>query len=199
MLAFHALVLAFALVMLARHGPAALLFVAPSLRRPAGEPPAPATTTAEARARDDLAALGFRQVGSLEERGPLGALAERHAVLASEDGRSWADVSAGRRGGRVRLVSVAPGGELLVTALPDATPAGALAAHEKGLEAFERRHGRAAAPAEIEARVEAAWRYARGPGRGQVRGATAMSFVNAALAAVLLASSVNGLAAGLKS
>jgi hypothetical protein len=47
--------------------------------------------------------------------------------------------------------------------------------------------------------VEAARRYARGGARGDVRRATMMSFVNAVLAAALVATSVNGLAAGLRS
>jgi hypothetical protein len=199
MLALHAIVGAFAVFMLARYGPAALLFVAPALRRPAVSPPAPPRSIAEERMREELEALGFRHIGSLAERGPAGALAEEFAVLAAADGTAWADVAAGTRGAWVRLVSAAPDGAVLVTALPDATAAGALAAHRKGVEPFRRAHGGAAAPPDLGARLEAAGRWARGPGRGAVRGATAMSFVNAALAALLLATSVTVLAFGLKS
>jgi hypothetical protein len=195
MLAFHALVAVFAALMLVRHGPRALLFVAPSLRRVRVGPPTPSRSPAEERARDALATLGFRHLGSLSERGPLGALEERWAVFASGDGRSWADVAVGRGGGWVRFVSPGAGDALLVTALPDSTPAGGLAAHGKGLEGFDS----APAPAELEARLEAARRFARGAARGDVRRATMMSFVNAILAALLVASSVNGLASGLKS
>jgi hypothetical protein len=99
----------------------------------------------------------------------------------------------------VRFVSAAPDGAALVTHLPDATPEGALAAHAKGLAAFERGHGRPSAPPDLSARLEAARAHARGPARGEVRRATALSFLNALLAAILIASSVNGIAVALRS
>ncbi|HSN92500.1 MAG TPA: hypothetical protein VLS93_14810 [Anaeromyxobacteraceae bacterium] len=199
MLAFHLLVGAFAVLMLVRHGPAALLFVAPGLRRPHAGPAGPARSPAEQRIRDALAGLGFRPIGTLTERGPLGALAREWVVLGGEGCSAWADVAEGRGGGWVRFVSASPDGAALETELPDATPEGALAAHRKGLEAFERAHGRSAAPPDLAARLEAARAHARGPARGKVRQASAMSFVNATLALVLVASSVNGIASALGS
>jgi hypothetical protein len=199
MLALHAAVGAFALFMLWRYGPAALLFAAPSLRRPAVGPPEPSRSTAEERVRGELASLGFAHLGSLAERGPLGALGEEFAVFASPDGTAWADVAVGGREPWARLVSAAPDGALLVTSVPGATTAGVLAAHRKGLPAFGQAHGGAAAPPELAARLEAARRWASGGGRRSVRGATAGSFVNASLAVLLLATSVTALVSGLKS
>ena len=199
MLAFHLLVAAFAVLMLVRHGPGALLFVAPALRRPREGPVGPARSPAEQRVRDALEGLGFRPLGMLVERGPLGALAREWAVFGGEGRAAWADVAEGRGGGWVRFVSSGPDGAALVTELPDATPEGALAAHEKGLAAFERAHGRPAAPPDLAARLEAARAHARGPARSEVRRATALSFLNALLAVVLMASSVNGIAGALRS
>jgi hypothetical protein len=199
MLAVHLLVAGFAALMLTRHGPAALLFVAPSLRRPRSGPAGPARSPGGQRVRDELEGLGFRHLGTLVERGPLGALSREWAVFGGEGRAAWGDAAEGREGGWVRFVSSGEDGASLVTELPDATAPGALAAHEKGLAAFERVHGRASAPPDLTARLEVARARARGPGRGEVRRATALSFANALLALALMASSVNGIAIALRS
>lgn len=199
MLAVHLLVAAFAGLMLVRHGPGALLFVAPSLRRPRGLPARPARSPAEQRIHDDLEGLGFRHVGTLVERGPLGALSREWAVFGDEERGVWGDVAVGRPGGWVRFVTSGEDGAALLTELPDATAEGALAAHEKGLAAFGRAHGQPSAPADLASRLEAARVHAAGPARAEVRRATALSFANALLALVLVASSVNGIAGALRS
>jgi len=209
MLAFQALVAAFALVMLWRHGPRALAFAAPSLGRLRAGPPAPARSAAEQRAREALAELGFRDAATLEEAGPLGALRVRWAVLAGGD--TYADVDAR---GAIRFVSPCAGGPALVTAtwrrppisgrggrvagLPGATPQGALAAHRAGLAAFAAENGAPSAPPDPASRLEAARRWARTLGRRERRLATALNFVNALIALALLASAVKALLPALR-
>ncbi len=208
MLVFQALVAAFAVLMLVRHGPRALLFAAPSLLRSRVGPPEPARSSAEQRARDTLAELGFRDAAALQEGGPAGALRVRWSVVS--DGATYADVDPR---GAVRFVSPCPGGILVTAAyrraavsgrggraagLPGATPAAALAAHRAGLARFAAEHGAPSAPSDQTARAEAARRWSHTLGRSEVRLATGVNFVNALLAVALLAASMKALLTALK-
>jgi hypothetical protein len=213
-LEFQALAALFAVVMLVRHLPRALLFVAPALLRARGRPPAAARSPAEGRVREELAALGFSETGTISERGPLGAFALEFAVFTAADGKAWADLSSGRTPA-IRIVTRCADGALLVTAaagwpgrvhssaggrafLPDPSPGAAVAAHRKGLEAFEREHGPASAPADLAARLRAARDHLRGRGGRELRAATAVHFANALLAMAILAAAVKVFAPSLK-
>lgn len=198
----------FGAVMLARHGPRALLFAAPSLLRTSAGPAEPARSPAEQRARDELQALGFVEAATLATRGPLGAVRERHAVLALPAEGVFADVAAGGTDAPVRFLSACPDGAVLLTSnerraavegrggraagLAGAGLAATLAAHRKGLERFAVEHGAPSAPADPEGRLAAARVWAAGLGRSDVRRATAIHFVNALLALAILAAGVNG-------
>jgi hypothetical protein len=206
----------FALFMLARHGRRALVFLAPSLVRVTGGEDEPPRTLAQVSAGEALAALGFVRLGSVREAGPLGALDERSDAWAGADGAAYADVAEGApgRGASVTFVSPFADGAFVVTAnharlalagprlqaggLPGATVEAALAAHRVAVERFAREHGTPAAFPALAARLEAARRYRAGPGRGELRRLTAMSFANACIALVLLAGSVNLVAQRLK-
>ena len=213
MLVFQILAAAFAVFMLARHLPRAVLFLAPGLLRTQGSPAAPPRSAAEARARDDLARLGFFEVGTLRERGPLGALAVEYAVHADRDGKAFADVAKVPESW-VRLVSPCADGAALVTStgartaaaaaserravLAGASVDAAVAAHRKGLVEFERAHGPAAASPDLDARIRAARDHARGEGGRALRAATAVHLANAVLAAAVLAAAVKALLPALK-
>jgi hypothetical protein len=212
----HLLAALFALYMLARHGRRALLFVAPSLVRVearAGDPP---RTIAQVRAGEALQALGFVRLGARREVAPLGAVDDWSDVWAAADGEVYADVGAGAPGEGAPLEFVSPfaDGAFVVTAdhprlalrgprvqaggIPGATVEAALAAHRIALARFAREHGAAMARPDLEARVAAARRFRAGPGRGELRRLTAMSFANACVALALLGASVNLAARGLR-
>lgn len=209
MLAFQAFAALFALLMLARHLPRALLFVAPGLVRFRAGPVPAARSPGELRARDALAALGFAPVGALAERAPLGAVDGAHEVLAHRDGLAWADLAAGRGAARVRFVTPCTDGEVIETAnapaddggraLPGATLAATFAAHRKGVERLAPAHGGTAPASDLAGRVAAAARHHRLRGRAALRRATALAFANALLAAAILAVAVKALAAALRS
>ncbi len=205
---FDLVAAAFGAFMLARHGPRALLFAAPSLLRPRAGPAEAARSPAEQRARDDLAALGFEEAATLSWQGPLGAVRERHAVLALAAEGIFADVASGRSDATVRFVSACPDGAILLTSNERRAAVGGrhgraaglvgagldatLAAHRKGLERFAADHGQPSARPDPEGRLAAARAWAAGLGRSDVRRATAIHFVNALLAAAILAAGVNG-------
>lgn len=212
MLAFNALAAAFALFMLFRHGPRALLFLAPGLVRARVEPPGPARSAAEQRAREALEALGFGHLGALWERSPLGGFAEHCEVFAGPGGDAFADVVSG--GARVRFVSPCRDGAQLLTdgaprpaiegrggraaGLPGAEPAAAWAVHAKALAGFTATHGPAAAPASLDARLAAASAWRRGLGRRELRRLALVPFLNAVLASAILAFAVKLLVTGLR-
>jgi hypothetical protein len=212
----NALAALFALYMLARYGRGALLFVAPSLVRVEGEPSAGPRTLAQLRAGEALAALGFVRLGARREAGPLRALDARLDAWALPEGGIYADVAEGAPAGgaRVSFVSPFPDGAFVVTAnharlalrgpklqaggLAGATLEAALAAHRVALARFAREHGAPSAALDLEARLASARRYRAGPGRREIRRETAMSFLNACIALVLLVGSMNLVARRLK-
>jgi hypothetical protein len=215
-MALHVLAGLFALYMLARHGRRALLFLAPSLLRVEPHAGAAPRTLAQVRAGEALEALGFVRLGAWRQVAPLGALDDWSDAWAAADAGVYADVAAAApaAGAPVTFVSPFPDGAFVLTAnharlatrgpkvqaggLPGAALDAALAAHRIAVERFAREHGSPAAPPELAARVAAARRFRAGPGRGELRRLTAMSFANACVALVLLATSVNLAARGVR-
>src|SRR5512145_1192014 len=148
MLFLNALVALFCLLMLGRHGPRGILFVAPRAIRISGEPGAPPRSTAQLHAGELLEPLGFRRLGVRSERSPLRGLQMDVDTWAHPDG-TCADAFPAR--GRVALISFlttfADGYQVgtsnfrrpaierasgRVGGLDGATLEGALAAHRKG-------------------------------------------------------------------
>ena len=82
----NALVAIFALLMLWRHGPRALLFLAPRSIRLAGDADAPPRASGQVAAGERLEPLGFRRLGIRRERGPLGGLRMEVDAWAHPDG-----------------------------------------------------------------------------------------------------------------
>lgn len=207
MLGFQALAAAFALLMLARHLPRALLFLFPGAVSFRPMPDPGSRSPAELRARETLERLGFGPVGAYRERAPLGAVREDHEVFAERGGLAWADLGIGRAGVRVRFVTPLEDGELVATAnegrpgqpgtLPGATLAAAWAAHRKGVERLAPDHGGRVPARDLAGRLDAAVAAHRRSGRGELRRGTALAFANAVLAAAILGVAVKALAAAL--
>jgi hypothetical protein len=207
MLGFQTLAAVFALLMLARHLPRALLFLFPGLVSFRPLPDAGARSPAELRAREELERLGFAPVGAFRERAPLGAVREEHEVFAHRDGLAWADLAPGRAGARVRFVSPLEDGELVATAnegrpgqpaaLSGATLDATWAAHRKGVARLAPMHGGAAAARDLTGRITTAAAAHRRGGRAELRRASVLAFANAVLAAAILGVAVKALAAAL--
>lgn len=207
MRSFDLLVAAFALLQLVRYARGALLFLVPTVRvsgEPSGAPP---PSAGRLRAGQQLEALGFRRLGVLRQRGPLGALAVAAETYAGPDGTAYADVSDGRAGPRVVFFTPFAGGGAVVTenvrrrpiataaiqaaGLPDAPLPAVHAAHAVAVRRFGQRHGPPSAAPELAARVAAARAWYDGPGRRELRTGHAVAFGIALLAAAILASAVN--------
>ena len=206
MLFLNALVAVFALVMLARHGPRAVLFLAPRAVRVSGEADAPPRTTGQVAAGERLETLGFRRLGLRRERGPLGGLDMEVDAWAHADG-TCADAYPVR--GREALVSFltafGDGFQIVTSNFRRAAvegPAGrvgglagsplesALAAHRKAAEPLAAAHGAPQPAQDLEARIGLARRFYAGIGAAELRRPALMSLLNSALALLLLASSV---------
>lgn len=217
MLTFHLLVVLFAALMLARHGPRALVFAAPGLVRTSGDPGAPPATAPQARAGEDLTRLGFLRLGARRERGLLRGLDLDSDAWASPAEGAYADVlgHSGPGGGwpQVYFLSPFPDGAMVLTAnhprmarssdllqtgaLPGAPVAATWAAHRAAVARFAAGHGRPAVRADLSAREEAARTWYRGPGRPELRRRFLMSFLDVLAAVLVAAVSLNALARGL--
>lgn len=206
MLLLNALVAIYALVMLARHGPRALLFVAPGAIRVTGDPAAPPRTLGQVAAGEVLAALGFRRLGLRRERSPLGGMDMEVDAWAHADG-TCADAypGAGQTVAVTFVTTLADGFQVgtsnfrrgaaesvsgRVGGIDGAAPEGALAAHRKAVEALSAGHGAPRPMADLAARVEAARRYYAGIGATELRRPALMSLLNATIALMLFGWSV---------
>jgi hypothetical protein len=200
------LVLAFTLVMLARHGPRAVLAIAPRSVRVTGDADAPPRTTGMMAAGELLEGLGFRRLGLRAERSPLRGLDMEVDAWVHPDG-TCADAypTPGRDVLVAFLTTFADGYQLgtsnfrrlaaenargRVGGLKGTAAEGALAAHRKAAAALVERHGAPRVPADLAARVAAARDFYAGVGAAEMRRPAFLSLVNAALALVLLASSI---------
>ncbi len=208
----NVLVVLLASYMLWKHGRRAALFVAPGLVRVEARPGEAPRTTAQLRAEDELARLGFSRLGSRRERGALGGLDLGSEAYANEVAGAYADVFDHAPGGAALLyfLSPFPGGAVVLTAnharpatatddaqaggIPGAGVGATWSAHQIAVARFRERHGTPAAPADLAARTATARRWYGGPGGRELRRLFALNFLNALVAAVLLAGSVNALA-----
>jgi hypothetical protein len=204
--AFDLLVACFALLQLARYARRALLFVLPTLRVSGEESAAPASAAA-LRAGAELERLGFRRLGVVRRRGPLGASAAEVDAYASPERGAYAEVEEGRPEPRVAFFTPFAGGATVLTAcgarraivgprtqvggIPDAPLEAVLTAHRVAVDRFRGAHGDPQVTASLEARIEAGRRWYAGDGRREVRREAAFPFAIAALSALVLASAVN--------
>jgi len=206
MLLLHALIAIYALVMLARHGPRAILFVAPGRIRVRGDAAAPARTTAQVAAGELLAGLGFRRLGLRHERSPLGGLDLEVDSWVHDDGTCADAYPAPGRAVPIAFLTAFGDGYLVGTSnfrrasagtasgrvggLAGASPDAALAAHRKAVAASSTGHGEPRPVADLAARVELAHRYYKGIGAAELRRPAMMSLLNATIALVLFGWSV---------
>jgi hypothetical protein len=206
MLFIHALVALFALMMLGRHGPRAILFLSPRSIRVAGDPDAPPRASAQVAAGELLESLGFRRLGIRSERSPLGGLRMEVDAWVHPDGTCADAFPAGGRGPVVSFLTTFADGYQVGTSnfrriaaetgagrvggLAGTALEGALAAHRKAVEPLTAPHGAPQPVADLEARIGLARRYYAGIGAAELRRPAFMSLLNSALALVLIASSV---------
>jgi hypothetical protein len=206
MLFVHVLVALFALMMLWRHGPRAVLFLAPRSIRVAGDEAAPPRSTGQVVAGDLLGGLGFVRLGIRSERGPLGGLRMDVDAWAHPDGTCADAYPVGGRDAVVSFLTTfadgyqlgtsnfrraaVDGGAGRVGGLPGASLEGALAAHRKAVEPLAAKHGASPPPANLDARVAQARRFYAGVGAVELRRPAFMSLLNSAVALLLLASSL---------
>lgn len=206
MLFLQALVAAFTLVMLARHGPRAILFLAPRSVRVTGDAEAPPRVSGQLAAGELLAPLGFQRLGLRHERSPLGGLDMEVDAWAHPDGTCADAYPARGRDVVVGFVTAFGDGFQLGTSnfrrnpvvrangrvggLAGAGLEAALAAHRKAAEPLAERHGAPRPVADLGARLEVARAFYAGIGGAELRRPAFLSLLNAALALVLLASAI---------
>jgi hypothetical protein len=204
MLFVHALVAIFALMMLWRHLPRALLFLAPGAVRVEGDADAEPRTGAQVAAGERLAAAGFRRLGMRRERSPLRGLQMDVDAWVHEDGTCADAFPAGGREPVVSFLTAFGDGFQVGTSnfrrtavegragrvggVAGATLEAALAAHRKAAEALAAAHGAPAPATDLAARVAIARRTYAGIGAAEVRRPAFMSLLNSAVALLLLAS-----------
>lgn len=205
MLLLNALVAIYALVMLVRHGPRAVLFVAPRSIRVTGEPEAAPRSSGQAAAGEALAALGFRRVGLRRERGPVGGLDIEVDAWVHDEGTCADAFPAGGRAVAVSFLTTFADGFQLATSnfrrpsggnsrgrvggIEGASPEAALAAHRKAAEGLAS-HGAPRAVPDLAARVEVARAYYAGIGAMELRRPALMSLLNSLIATALFLWSV---------
>jgi hypothetical protein len=213
MRSLNLLVAAFALLQCVRYARGALLCLWPAVRiwGEAGQAPG---SPARLRAGAALESLGFAPLGTVHERGPLGALARESDSYASAERGVFADVTEERTGDGPRVQFFTPFGSgaavltaghrrpAVITArtqaggMPGAPLAAVLAAHEKGVARFTRDHGRPAVREELDSRLAAARAWYQGEGRRELRRANALALLIAAFGLALFASSAHILLRG---
>jgi len=206
MLFLNLLVVAFTLVMLVRHGPRAVLFLAPRSVRIMGDAGAPARASGQLAAGELLEPLGFRRLGLRRERGPLGGLDMEVDAWAHPDGTCADAFPVGGRAVVVSFVTTFADGFQLGTSnfrraavetaagrvggIAGAGLDGALAAHRRAAESLVAGHGAARPAADLAERIKLARRFYGGIGAAELRRPAFLSLLNAALAVALLASSL---------
>lgn len=206
MLFLNLLVVAFTLVMLVRHGPRAVLFVAPRAVRITGDAGAPARASGQLAAGELLEQLGFRRLGLRRERGPLGGLDMEVDAWAHPDGTCADAFPVGGRAIVASFLTTFTDGFQLGTSnfrraavetaagrvggIAAAGLEGALAAHRTAAASLAAVHGAALPVAELAERIGLARRFYGGVGAAELRRPALLSLLNALLAAALLASSL---------
>ena len=215
MKALLALAAAYAAFMLWRYGRRAVLFVAPGLVRSRWDAAAPPATAAQREAGDELAALGFARLGARCEDGPLGGLGIAADSWVSEGAGTYADALEERpRPGApppVSFLTAFPDGAVALTAnlprrarsgrgaevggIPGAGVAAALAAHRRTLERMGA-HGTPRAAPDPAGRDAAARAWYRAAGGAELRTRFLAHFLNALLAALILAGALRMLLSG---
>lgn len=206
MLFVNVLVALFALMMLARHGPRAILFLAPRSIRIEGDEGAPARASGQVAAGELLESLGFRRLGIRRERGPLGGLRMDVDGWVHPDGTCADAFPAGGRDAVVSFLTTFADGYQVGTSnfrrasvesgagrvggLPGAALHGALAAHLRLVEPLGATHGAPREVPDLAARVSLARGFYAGIGAVELRRPAFMSLLNSAVALVLLASAV---------
>lgn len=205
MLFLNALVAAFALVMLVRHGPRAVLFLAPRSVRITGDAAGTPRASGQVAAGERLESLGFRRLGLRRERGPVGGLDMEVDAWAHPDGTCADAYPAGGRTVAVAFLTTFADGfqvgtsnfrrtaverpEGRVGGLEGAALEAALAAHRKAVEGLSA-HGAPRPVEDLGARVELARRFYLGVGGAELRRPALMSLLNASLAILLLGSAI---------
>src|SRR5512138_1133373 len=86
MLLLNVLVAVYALLMLARHGPRAVVYLAPRTIRIAFDPGAHPRSSGQVAAGELLASLGFRRLGLRREHSPLRGLDLEVDAWVADDG-----------------------------------------------------------------------------------------------------------------
>jgi len=206
MLFLYVLVSLFCLLMLRKHAPRGILFVAPGSIRIGGDASAPPRATAQVAAGELLEPLGFRRLGIRSERGPLGGLWMDVDAWAHPDG-TCADAfpAAGRSPIVSFLTTFADGYQIgtsnfrrpalerpagRVGGVNGATLEGTLAAHRKGTAPLAATHGAPERVADLDARITLARRFYAGIGAAELRRPAFMALLNAVIALGLLAQSI---------
>jgi hypothetical protein len=204
----NALVATFALFMLVRHGRRALLFASPRLVRVTAEERP--STVGQLRAVSELEELGFRRIGGKRERGIAGGLDLQSEVYVNRAVGTFADVYAHQPPGSptamVTFLSPFADGALVLTANHPRVPilserglVGGLqltdigatwGAHQKAIEHFTAKHGAPAVEETLASRLSTARAWYRGVGGRELRKLFTFNFLNALIALLLLAGTV---------
>lgn len=205
MILINVLVAAFSLLMLLRHGPRALLYLAPGSIRISGDPHGAPRASGQVAAGEQLERLGFRRLGLRRERSLLGGLDMEVDAWAHPDGTCADAYPSGGRAVAVSFLTTFADGFQAGTSnfrrASIARPSGrvggiegaglesALAAHRKAVEALTG-HGAPRAVDDLDLRIELARAFYRGIGGAELRRPSLMSLLNASIAILLFASSV---------
>ncbi|HSM93202.1 MAG TPA: hypothetical protein VLT47_09960 [Anaeromyxobacteraceae bacterium] len=213
MVLLNALVALFTLLMLFRHAPRAVLFVAPRSVRITGDAAATPRASGQIATGELLAQLGFQRLGLRRERGPIGGLDLEVDAWAHPDGTCADAYPAGSRQVVVSFLTSLADGFLVGTSnfrrtsvegtggrvggIPGAGLEGALAAHRKAVGPLAAAHGTAQPVADLAGRIGLAHRFYAGIGAAELRRPSFMSLLNTALAVVLLGTAVKGILRGL--
>lgn len=206
MLLLNALVAIFTLLMLVRHGPRALLFLAPGAVRITGDATSLPRASGQVAAGELLAQLGFRRLGLRRERGPLGGLDMEVDAWVHPDGTCADAFPVAGREVVVSFLTAFADGFVVGTSnfrrgavesprgrvggIAGARAEGALAAHRKALEPLAVAHGAPRPVADLDARIALARQFYAGIGAKELRRPSLMSLLNAALALLLLVTSL---------
>lgn len=199
----YALFAIYALVMLGRYGPRALVYVAPRTIRVSGDAEARPRSTGQVAAGELLESMGFRRLGQRRETSPLRGVDMEVDAWVHDDGTCADAWPVGGRSVAVAFLTTLGDGFQVATAnfrrkaaqsaaglvggLAGTAPEAALAAHRKSVERLVGQHGAARPVADLEARLEVARRYYAGIGAVELRGPAWKNVANAVIAAVLFA------------
>lgn len=209
MLFLNALIAIFTLIMLVRHGPRAVLFLAPRSVRIDGVAGALPRASGQVAAGEHLTAVGFRRLGRRRERGPLGGLDLEVDAWVHPDGTCADAFPVGGRDVVVTFLTAFADGFQVATSnfrraavqsargrvggIAGAAFDGALAAHRKAVEQLAAAHGAAQPVGDLDGRIGLARSFYEGIGAVELRRPALMSLLNAALALVLLGAAVKAI------